>query len=126
MFSPYLNACKDNLNKLQKNENKVFRLILNVPIYTAIGFLRGEIGASDVVSRDIKNKILFLKHALTEDRNQLLQSIMMHNINLNDTIWIRKTKQYLQDIGLDVNDICTLSVQMIKNKINEYDTNKWI
>ena len=116
---------KENLNKLQKIENKVYRLILNLPIYTAVGFLRGEIGASDVISRDMKNKILFMKHALTEDRNQLLKSIMTHNISLNDTIWVKKTIQHLQEVELNVKDVCDMSIQMIKNKINEKDSDKW-
>ena len=98
---------------------------MNLPIYTAVGFLRGEIGASDVISRDMKNKILFMKHALTEDRNQLLKSIMTHNISLNDTIWVKKTIQYLQEVELNVKDVCDMSIQMIKNKINEKDSDKW-
>ena len=72
----------------------------------------------------MKNKILFLKHSLTEGRNQLLNSIMTHIIGSNDTIWIKKTNEYLQDVGLNLDDVNNMSIEMIKNKITEFDTNK--
>ena len=48
-------------NKKFKNfrlGNKAYRDILQVPIYTASEFLKGEIGAPSSESKDIKNKWL--------------------------------------------------------------------
>ena len=52
---------EEEIKKLQTCDNKAFRYILQVPEYTAIEFLRGEIGASCSKARDMKNKIFILK-----------------------------------------------------------------
>ena len=54
---------KNDLDRLQIIENKAFRFIFQVPTYTAIEYLREEVGASDMQSRDMKSKIHYLKHA---------------------------------------------------------------
>ena len=55
---------KSELEQLQKFYNKACRTILNVPKSTAVEFLR-----------DMKNKIMFLKHALKNDSNTILTSL---------------------------------------------------
>ena len=46
----------EDISKLQTLDNMAYRFILKVPKYTAIEFLRGEVGASAAISRDMKNK----------------------------------------------------------------------
>ena len=66
---------KENINRLQVIENKAHRFILDIPRSTAIEFLRGEIGSSSMLFRDIRAKIMYLKHALTSNNNDLLKYI---------------------------------------------------
>ena len=40
-----------------------FRTILQVPTYTAVEFLRGEVGASSMMASDIKFEIIYLRHS---------------------------------------------------------------
>ena len=49
---------KTDLQKLQEIENRAYRHILQVPTYTAIEFLRGEVGVSSMITRDMKSKIM--------------------------------------------------------------------
>ena len=72
------------LGKLREIENKAFRHILQVPSYAAVEFLRGEIMPSNMITRDMNNKILYLKHASTNKNNELLKYIL--NIELTEKI----------------------------------------
>ena len=56
---------KNDIDRLQIIENRAFRYILQVPCYTAIEYLRGEIGVSDMKCRDMKSKINYVKHAMS-------------------------------------------------------------
>ena len=78
---------KDEISKLQVYENKAYRNILGVPRYTAVEFLRGEVGSSSSLARDVKNKILFLKHALRIDNNPMLADIVKSDIENKITRW---------------------------------------
>ena len=60
--SEVLEYNEEELKTLQRIDNQVYRAILELPIYTATSALRSEIGASSTKCRDMKNKILFVKH----------------------------------------------------------------
>ena len=59
-----LEYTEEELKSFQRTDNQVYRAILELSIYTASSALRSEIGASSSKARDIKNKILFVKHIL--------------------------------------------------------------
>ena len=73
---------KTELNNLQTSDNKAYRQILQVPNFTATAFLRGEVGASCSQSRDMKSKILFLKHSLEENKYALLADMVEYRISI--------------------------------------------
>lgn len=52
---------KNELVELQREENKVWRFILGAPGYVSIAALRGELGASNMVMRDMKTKLKYVK-----------------------------------------------------------------
>ena len=56
---------------MEKFDNSVYRIILDLPIYTGTEFLKGEIGANSSKGRDFKSKIFFIIHALEENKNEL-------------------------------------------------------
>ena len=115
----------NELNKVQVLENKAYRLILQVPHYTANSFLRGEIGASSSKSRDMKNKILFLKHCFQPDTNSLLKEIITIDYEREITPWIKTVKSYLKDLKLVLNDVLFLSDTTLANKIYAEDSKNW-
>ena len=114
-----------DIKKLQIFDNRAYRNILGVPSYTAVEFLRGEVGASSAWSRDAKNKIFFLKHALEETSNQLLKEIITQEIEEIKTEWSKVVRRYMNEIGLTLNQVQCLSKDLIMKKINNYDEKKW-
>lgn len=77
----------EEITKLQRIENTVYRTILQVPTFAANSVLRGDIGASSCYARDMKIKlpVLFAKHLLKEDRNNLSENIFLREIENTNT-----------------------------------------
>ena len=69
---------KKQISDLQTEENKAFRYTVNAIKCTAISTFRGEMGASLQKTRDMKTKILFLRHILTD--NNLMKEILTHQL----------------------------------------------
>ena len=113
------------LNNLQKQDNRAYRSILQVPRYTGTEFLRGEIGASSSKARHIKNKILFIKHALKPSGNDLLREIVIEEMNSNKITWFKDSKDMINKLNLTINDIQNMTIEKIKMKINKYDNQIW-
>ena len=112
----------DDIKKLQTLDNTAYRFILKVPKYTAIEFLRGEVGASAALSRDMKNKILFLRHALTSDENPLLRQIVTTDIQDKCTKWEKNIFTYLNDLNISLNNVCTMKRDNLEERIREWDS----
>ena len=66
---------ENQITKLQTEENKALRYTVNARKCTAISALRGDVGASLQATRDMKTKILFIKHILRD--NNLLKEIFL-------------------------------------------------
>ena len=113
------------LDKIQSIENKAYRTILQLPKSTAIEFLRGEVGTSIIKSRDMKNKLSFLQHALKPESNNLLREIVLIDLRNSYTAWIKQTIKYLNDIRIDINLLDSISNEQLATKINEYDESIW-
>ena len=105
---------------MQKFDNRAYRIILQLPINTAISFLRGESGASTFISRDMKNKIKFLKHSLSEHGNALLKEVIKNEISIKrKTSWTCTVMKYLEEINLKIADINKISTLDINKKVEE-------
>ena len=115
---------KKQISDLQTEENKAFdRDTVNARKCTAISALRGRMGAS-LQKRDIKTKILFLRHILSD--NNLMKEILMHQLEAKKpTKWIKQIKEYLEELQININTIQTSTIQDIKNTIKMYDSNLW-
>lgn len=116
---------KEELEKLQRIENKVYRCILRVPTYTANCVLRSEVGATSTVARDGKIKILFAKHILKESRNELMREIFLEEYEKGQTTWIKTLKAYMLNMNLTLRDIKNVKKESIIMKIKEWDTARW-
>ena len=71
---------KKEIEDLQKAENYAYRQMLGAPKYAPICTLKGEIGSSSMISRDITNKLKFMKHLLSSE-NSLLKEIAEIDFN---------------------------------------------
>ena len=116
---------KSELEQLQKFDNKACRTILNVPTYTAVEFLRGEVGMSSATARDMKNKIMFLKHALKDDGNTILKEIVIDDWQNETMTWTKNTKDYMNKLNMNIDFVKQNSINKIKSRINEWDSDIW-
>ena len=111
---------------LQRIENAVYRTILQVPTYTASSALRGEVGATSAKARDMKIKILFSKHLLEENRNQLIKEIFLLEYEEGKAQWIRLLKKYMKELDLKLTDIEHQRRDTLIEKVKEWDTKQWL
>ncbi len=63
-----------------KIEYSVYRAILQLPTYAANSAIRRETKASFCYARDMKIKLLFAKHLLKENRNDLTEIYSSKNL----------------------------------------------
>ena len=48
----------------------------------------------------MKSKILFLKHSLNEDSNQLLKSIVLYEIEIKKSSWVKTVFEFMDQLIL--------------------------
>ena len=81
-------------------------------------------GASLQKTRDMKTKILFLRHILTD--TNLMKEILIHQLEAKKpTKWIKQIKEYLEELQININTIQTSTIQDIKSTIKIYDSKLW-
>ena len=118
-----MNYDKKDIDKLQRIENGVYRNILGVPRYTAVEFLRGEIGATSMRWRIIKGKILYLQRKLKEENGHIIKTIVKRELESETKIGgeVKKEMQKLELEGelelIDKNEI----IRAIRMK----DSDEW-
>ena len=115
---------KDFIKQLQTIENGVFRKIFTARDHTPNTVLRGEIGSSLMETRFIQTKLLFVNNIL-EGENELIKQILYNTIEDNKNTWKRKFKDYLRDLNISFNRLTRMSMQEIKDKARNVDTEKW-
>lgn len=116
---------EEELKTLQRIDNQVYRAILQVPSYTAVEGLRAEIGASSCKARDIKNKIMYTKHAISND-NELVKEIFLDIYYSNKkSELIDQIKQYMRIININLEKIETTNEVKLKEIINKWDLGEW-
>ena len=100
--SEILEYSEKELQQLQSLDNYVYRAILEMPSFTANSALRAEIGASSSKARDVKCKLLYIKHVLEENGNDLVRNIMLNQYYEDETSYIKRLKQYMQMIAINL------------------------
>ena len=119
-----MNFTKNQVGEIQKMENRVYRVIFGAAGTTPISAMRGEIGASLMESRMIKNRILFTKN-LKESENELVKNVLGKVMRDRKSKWRKKTEEYLRKVEIRYEELEGLSKYMIKKKVKDYDTRIW-
>ena len=114
---------KAEINKLQIIENKVYRIILRAPRYTPNSALRSEVGASCHYTRDMKNKLAYIKYIMNDNGNSLVKDIFLDIFEKQSTKWARVVKEYLKEIDLNIQGL--LSITDLDKEIKKLDTKIW-
>ena len=112
------------IQSLQKSENKAFRSLFNAPKFTPICSLRGEVGASLMISRLHKNKLNYLKHLLMSE-NELIKKIATKQIEEKKSPWGKEIHKILEKYNISIEQMKIYSKKEIKEKINIVDTETW-
>lgn len=120
-----LDYTDSDIQSLQRTDNQVYRAILGMPSYTATCALRSGIGASSAKARDIKNKIMFVKHVLDDEANALVKEIFLKQFYGTETEYIKKIKQYMKILDVNLESINNLTREKIKEKVNRVDSEMW-
>ena len=89
-----------------------------MPSYAAVEFLRGEIMPSNMITRDMNNKILYLKHASTNKNNELLKYVMNIEITEKNSFCNKTLDKYLKILDLNYTDIIDKNTNQIMSIIN--------
>lgn len=113
------------LEKLQKVENSVWRCILGAPGYAPITAMRGDIGASTMLVRDIKSKLKYVRYAINSG-NKLLSTIMTEIMHNKEDPYVRKVEEYMNKIGIgDIDGLMKLTDEKLEDKARDYDERMW-
>ena len=115
---------KKHINKLQIEENKALRYTVHAVKCTAISALRGEIGTSLQESRDMKSKILFIKHIM--QHNNLMKEILMQQYEeRKPSKWMKQIKSYMKAVNINLYNIEHIQNNEIKKRVQELDNSLW-
>ena len=120
-----LGYTKTEIEKLQIIENKVYRQILGAPRYAQVGTLRGEIGASSMLTRVRGGQLKYLKYVEGNDEWQLLQRIMQEKHEFANDPWFNSTMECLRETNLKYDDLLEIGKSQVNDKIKKWDTKIW-
>ena len=123
--SEVIEYSEGDLQALQKVENQVYRGILKTPTYVASCTLRAEIGASSARARDIKSKLLFAKHATSENAGELLKETFLFHYNHSETSYIQLVQRYMSVLDISLNKLKFMTEMDIKKTVNNWDHERW-
>ena len=100
----------------------MWKYLLGLGVYTTVESLRGEIGASMMISRIMETMLLFVIDTLGSSFDQI-KSYMNHEIETGKGQWIRTVNNYREKLGLSWEKL--REMEELKLKIKEYDTDIW-
>ena len=86
--------------------------------------LRGEVGASSVESRVMETMLSFARDTL-QGKFEDIKGYMEHDLITNKGRWAKMIQKYGQEIGIEQEELKTLSKKDIKDKVRERDTRIW-
>ena len=115
---------KNEIEQLQKTENQAYRKMLGAPRYTPSCTLRGEIGSSEMASRDKTTKLNFMKHILSSG-NDMLREIAEMDFQNKLTKFTKTTQKYMNEINISKNSLLNKTNTQIKEIIKQVDSARW-
>ena len=118
-----LDINENEIQKLQTIENGVYRKILGAFKGTAVAALKGEVGTSDMKTRVIKNRIMYIKYIINGKKE--IVSKILEKSKEDRSKWWNKSKKYIEDINISIGEIAHNKKEEIDKKIKEWDTAKW-
>merc|ERR1711913_240800 len=107
---------KQQMAKLQRLENKVWRYLLGIGGYSAVESLRGEMGASMVYSRIMETMLTYVVDTFT-GKFQDVKKMMLHTITKGKGRWFKAVSEYREELKLSWDDLKTMDKDRLKDMI---------
>ena len=117
-------TCKTLAENLQKQENRVWRYLLDIGGYSTVESLRGEIGASMVISRIMETMLAYIIDTMN-GKFQNIKTMMKHTIESGKGRWFRAVNSYREELEITWDELEYLDRSNLKKMIRKYDTDKW-
>ena len=116
---------KGHIAVLENIQTKIMKALLNMPIRTANAYIKGEVGYSSHLYRDMKLKLTMLHHAL-QNTNRLRNIIIREwQLTSNGNNWIKVCKVYLKDIGINLDQLEEIERKVLEKKIKQIEKKAW-
>ena len=115
---------ENDINKLQRIENRVWRYLLGIGGYSTVEALRGEIGASAVKSRIMETMLAYLISTRKSDFTHL-KEIINDALSRGKGRWFRTINKYREELKLTWGDLDTMDKITLKRIIRKYDDKIW-
>ena len=115
---------KNNIDILQRIENKVWRYLLGIGGYATVEALRGEIGASMVRSRIMETMLLYLVDTLASDFTNI-KKMMYDTIEKRKGRWYKAIDEYRAELKIPWETLLKIERPTLKKMLKLYDTAKW-
>ena len=90
---------EENIKKLQRIENRVWKYLLGIEGYSTVEVLRRETGASSVKSRIMETMLAFVINTNKSDFINL-KEMMNDAINRKKGKWFRTVNKYREELDL--------------------------
>ena len=117
-------TCETLAENLQRQENRVWRYLLDIGGYSTIESLRGEIGASMVRTRIMETMLLYVLDTLN-GKFQDVKRLMLHTISSQKGRWYKAANSYREELEITWEELENLDRANLKKMIKKYDTEKW-
>ena len=121
--SSIISFTDSEIKQLQRIENKVYRSILGAPMYAPNCSLRGEIGASEMKTRIMKGRLLYLKNIQMRE-NMLLKNVVEEMKRHGQSKWTKTSLKYKEEYGIDP-EIPAVTKMDIERRAKKWDSKKW-
>merc|ERR1712030_277123 len=117
-------TCKSLVNSIQRQENRVWRYLMDIGGYSTVAALRGEMGASLVKSRIMETSLQYVRSTMSGDFENM-KELMRDSIKTEKGKWFRLTNSYREELKMTWEELFTISKEALKKRIRAYDTNLW-
>ena len=117
-------TCATKVLGLQRQENRVWRYLMDIGGYSTVAALRGEMGASMVKSRVMETSLQYVRSTMSGDFEDM-KELMSDTIKTKKGRWFKLTNSYREELKMTWKELFTISKEALKKKIRVYDTDLW-
>ena len=113
---------RNELERLQRDENKVWRFILGAPSYTAVAALRGDLGASCMKMRDAKTKLKYVRYVMKDSPCNLRRIVLEDMLDKGRDGLAKSIIKYMNELEIvGVNELTNMTDGQINRRVEDLD-----